>query len=655
MDSTTPPTDEPLWTPTAERVAAANLTRFAASVGQRGASYEELHRWSIDEPDEFWQAIWDFAGVVGFPGDTVLERGSSMRFDRFFTGASLNIVDTFLRWRGDDEAIVAIDERGLRRAISRDELRELVAEAAAALKADGVGVGDRVAAWMPNVPETIIVMLAAASIGAVFSSTSPDFGVDGVIDRFGQIEPTVLVACDGYLYGGKRFETTDRLAEIVRALPTLRRVVVVRHLGDVAVPPEVVAFGEWIGPHAGAALEPVALPFDHPWYVLYSSGTTGKPKCIVHRAGGVLLKHLTEHQVLCDIRAGDRVMYFTTAGWMMWNWLASVLASGATVVLYDGSPFHPKGDVLFGIAESERLTLLGVSAKFIDSCAKAGVDPSAHHRLEHLRTVCSTGSPLSPDGFRYVYEHVKADVHLASISGGTDLCGCFVGGDPTGPVWAGEIQRPALGMAVDVWGPEGRSLSFDAGAGELVCTRSFPSMPLGFWNDADGSRYRAAYYERFPDVWAQGDFASWTSHGGMVVHGRSDATLNPGGVRIGTAEIYRVVERLPQIVEALVFGQQWEGDTRIVLLVRLAEEVSLDEPLRTEIRSLIRSSATPRHVPAVIVAVHDLPRTRSNKLVELAVADVVHGRPVRNTEALANPEALAAIAAIPELQPAAPS
>jgi acetoacetyl-CoA synthetase len=649
MDSSNEPTDEPLWTPTAERVAAANLTGFAASVGQRGASYEEMHQWSIDEPDEFWQAIWDFTGVVGYPGDTVLERGESMRFDRYFPGASLNIVDTFLRFRGDDEAIVAIDERGIRRAISRDELHEMVAATASALKGDGVGVGDRVVAWMPNVPETIIVMLAAASIGAVFSSTSPDFGVSGVIDRFGQIEPIVLVACDGYLYGGKRFEVVDRLAEIVRALSTLRRVVVLPHLGDVDLPDEAVAFADWIGPHRGAALETVPLPFDHPWYVLYSSGTTGKPKCIVHRAGGVLLKHLMEHQLHCDIRPGDRVLYFTTAGWMMWNWLASVLATGATALLYDGSPFHPNGNVLFDIADAERTTLLGVSAKFIDSCAKAGLDPSVGRHLEHLRTVCSTGSPLSPEGFRYIYEHVKADVHLASISGGTDLCGCFVGGDPTGPVWAGEIQRPVLGMAVDVWGPAGESVPPEGGAGELVCTHSFPSMPLGFWKDDDGSRYRAAYYERFDDVWAQGDFASWTGHGGIVVHGRSDATLNPGGVRIGTAEIYRVVEQLPQIMESLVFGQQWDGDTRIVLLVRLSAGVVLDDVLRAAIRARIRSAATPRHVPAVIAAVDDLPRTRSNKLAELAVADVVHGRPVRNTEALANPEALDAIASLPEL------
>ncbi len=650
MDFEQPERPAPLWTPTPERIAGTNLTRFATLTGHAGAPYDALHRWSVQEPDEFWRTVWNVSGVVGSPGDTVREPGESMRFDRFFPGASLNVVDTFLRWSGDGEALVAFDERGVRRSVTWDELRDAVAATAAALHADGVGVGDCVAAWMPNVPETIIVMLAAAAVGAVFSSTSPDFGVSGVVDRFGQIEPSVLVACDGYLYGGKRFELVDRLAEIVRALPTLRRVIVVPHLGDVAVPTGTTTFAEWTQPHRGSALHPVPLPFDHPWYVLYSSGTTGKPKCIVHRAGGVLLKHLMEHQLHCDISAGDRVMYFTTAGWMMWNWLASVLASGATALLYDGSPFHPDGDVLFDMASSERATLLGVSAKFIDSCAKAGLDPSANHEFSALRTLCSTGSPLSPDGFRYVYNHVKVDVHLASISGGTDLCGCFVGGDPTGPVWAGEIQRPVLGMAVDVWGPDKNSLLPSEGAGELVCTRSFPSMPLGFWNDDDGSRYRAAYYERFTDVWAQGDFASWTDHGGIVVHGRSDATLNPGGVRIGTAEIYRVVETLPEVVESLVFGQQWDNDTRIVLLVRLASNATLSDELRSEIRSRIRSSATPRHVPAVIVAVDDLPRTRSNKLVELAVADVVHGRPVRNTEALANPEALAAIAAIPELQ-----
>lgn len=644
------PEASPLWSPSPERVASSNLTRFAAANGWAGSSYDELHQWSTLEPEAFWRSVWNFSGIVGDPGARTLERGSSMRFDRYFPDATMNVVETFLHRRGHGEAIVALDERGLRRSVTWDELRAMVAATADALRADGVGVGDRVAAWLPNIAETIFVMLAAASIGAVFSSSSPDFGASGVVDRFGQIEPTVLVAADGYLYGGKRFELADRLDEIVRALPTLRRVVVVGHLGDARRTENSTDFNAWIAPHATAELTTTPLPFDHPWYILYSSGTTGKPKCIVHRSGGVLLKHLLEHQLQCDIADGDRVMYFTTAGWMMWNWLASVLSSGATAVLYDGSPFHPSGETLFDIAEREQLTLLGVSAKFIDSCAKAGLRPGSTRGLSSLRTICSTGSPLSPEGFRYVYEHVKGDVHLASISGGTDLCGCFVGGDPNGAVWAGEIQRPVLGMKIDVFGPEGESMSASAGAGELVCTQSFPSMPLGFWDDDDGSRYRAAYYERFVDVWSQGDFASWSDHGGLVVHGRSDATLNPGGVRIGTAEIYRAVEQVPEVLESLVFGQQWENDTRIVLLVRLRPGETLTDELRATIRANVRSAATPRHVPAVIAVVDDLPRTRSNKLVELAVADVVHGRPVRNTEALANPEALDAIAALAELQ-----
>jgi acetoacetyl-CoA synthetase len=642
--------EAPLWIPTDERIASANVTRFAAANGWSGATYDALHAWSVEERAAFWRAVWNFTGMVGHPGERTLEAGESMRFDRYFPDAALNVVDTFLATTGNGEALVALDERGIRRAMSWDDLRLVVAATADALRADGVGVGDRVAAWLPNIPETIVVMLAAASIGAVFSSSSPDFGAAGVTDRFGQIEPKVLVASDGYLYGGKRFELAERLEDIVRALPTLRRVVVVGHLGDAPRAPNTTDFAAWIAPHANATFTTTPLPFDHPWYILYSSGTTGKPKCIVHRAGGVLLKHVQEHQLQCDIKPGDRVLYFTTAGWMMWNWLASVLASGATAVLYDGSPFHPSGNVLFAIAEREQLTLLGVSAKFIDSCAKADLRPIDSNEFLSLRTICSTGSPLSPEGFRYIYDRVKVDVHLASISGGTDLCGCFVGGDPTGAVWAGEIQRPVLAMAIDVFGPSAESLSPAAGAGELVCTQSFPSMPLGFWNDDDGSRYRAAYYERFTDVWAQGDFASWTDHGGIVVHGRSDATLNPGGVRIGTSEIYRAVEQMPDVLESLVFGQQWDNDTRIVLLVRLRDGASLTDDLRAAIRARVRSAATPRHVPAVIAAVADLPRTRSNKLVELAVVDVVHGRTVRNTEALANPEALDAIAALEELR-----
>jgi acetoacetyl-CoA synthetase len=642
-------TDAPLWTPSLERAAATRLAGFRARAG--AGDYESLHRWSIDRAEEFWPLVWDDCGVVGDPGARVLERGAHFWETRFFPDARLSVAENLVAPRrgvdGDGDALVALDESGTRVTRSWDELRRNVAAMAAALADLGVQHGDRVVTWLPNSIEAVVTMLGAASIGAVYSSTSPDFGARGVLDRFGQIDPAVLVAADGYTYGGKHFDCLERLGEIRAGLPSLRSTVVV---GD--APATTVAWDDFLTPHRGATSDAwERFPFDHPWYVLYSSGTTGAPKCIVHRAGGVLIQHVKEHQLHCDIRAGDRVMYFTTTGWMMWNWLASVLASGATAVLYDGSPFHPGPEALFDIAERERLTLLGVSAKYIDSVGKAGIEPARTHALDALRTVCSTGSALSPDGFRVVYERVKDDVHLASISGGTDLCGCFVGGDPTAPVYAGEIQRPALGMASDVARDDGTSLRDAPGTpGELVCRAPFPSMPLGFWNDPGGARYHAAYYERFLETWAHGDFASWTVHGGMVIHGRSDATLNPGGVRIGTAEIYRVVEAIPEVLESLAFGQERDGDVRIVLLVRLADGVELTDELVAEIRTRIRTECSPRHVPAVVAQVDDLPRTRSNKLVELAVADAVHGRPVRNTEALANPEAIDAIVAHPALR-----
>jgi acetoacetyl-CoA synthetase len=522
------------------------------------------------------------------------------------------------------------------------ELRGEVAALAWVLRAEGVGPGDRVAAWMPNVPETVVAMLAAAAVGAVFTSTSADFGVSGVVDRFGQTEPVVLVAADGYRYAGRRVDCLGRLAEIRRQLPSVRATLVVGHLDpepDLGQLPGVRRWDEALDRHRDDPLEPVALPFDHPLYVLYSSGTTGMPKCIVHRAGGVLLKHLGEQRHHSDIVAGDRVLYFTTCGWMMWNWLVSVLGCGATIVLYDGNPAFPGSAALFDVADRYDLTHLGVSAKYLDGAMGSGLRPVDSHRLSSLRTVLSTGSPLSPAGFTWVYDAVKADVHLASISGGTDLCGCLVAGDPTRPVHAGEIQAKALGMAIEVFDDDGRPLG-PGGKGELVCTRPFPSMPLGFWVDDNGSRYRAAYFERFDGVWAHGDYAAWTDHGGMVIFGRSDATLNASGVRIGTAELYRVVEALPEVDEALAIGQEWDRDTRIVLFVRLADGVGLDDDLRAVIRRELRERCSPRHVPAVIAEVADIPRTRSGKIVELAVADVVHGRPVKNLEALANPEAL---------------
>jgi acetoacetyl-CoA synthetase len=645
-------TDRPLWRPAPARVEASHLHRFLLHAGQ--PDYPALHRWSIEHPDDFWSAVWDECGVLGEKGDVVVARGADMPSTRFFPDARLNVAENLLHgWEGDEPAVVAHDEAGRRWTLSGRALRSEVGAFAAALREAGVAPGDRVASWVPNGPEALIAMLAAASIGAVYSSCSPDFGTAGVLDRFGQIEPVVLIAADGYRYNGRAVDCLERLREIRAGLPSLRATVMVSGLSaEPATEPGTTPWATFVEPHLGTQPAFAPLPFDHPWYVLYSSGTTGKPKCIVHRAGGVLLMHLKEHQLHCDLHRGDRILYYTTTGWMMWNWLVSALASGASVVTYDGSPFAPSPAHLFDLVDEEGVTLLGVSAKFVDAAAKDGLEPATTHGLGSLRTICSTGSPLSPDGFRYVYEHVKRDVHLASISGGTDLVGCFVAGDPTGPVWAGEIQRPALGMAVDVWSEEGRPLS--AGAGELVCTAPFPSMPLGFWDDgplgAVGPRYRAAYFERFPGVWAHGDFASWTEHGGLVIHGRSDATLNPGGVRIGTADIYRVVEQHPDVLEALVFGQQWEGDVRIVLAVRLRPGVTLDDELIGRIRAEIRRALSPRHVPSVVVAVDDLPRTRSGKLVELAVTDAVNGRVVRNREAIANPDAIDAIAALPDLK-----
>jgi len=641
---------QPLWTPTAERIAATRLEAFRRSVAADHPEVVDsvaLHAWSVGTPGEFWQRVWQYGDVIGEPGPVVFDAADgSIRSARFFPESSVSYAENALAERpgAGEEAIVAISEHGERRVLTWPELRAAVAALAAALVADGVQPGDRVAAYMPHVTETIVTFLAANAVGATFTSTSSDFGVDGVVDRFGQTQPTVLVAADGYRYAGKEFDCLGRIAAIVEQLPSVRRTVVVAVLTDA---PDVsaiaggVRWAEYLAPHSRAPLRFTRLPGDHPVYVLYSSGTTGKPKCITHRALGVLLMHLKEHQLHCDINAGDRVLYFTTCGWMMWNWLVSVLASGATAVLFDGNPVFPTAARLFDIAESERLTLLGVSAKYIDSVHKAGVRPVESHDLSALRTVCSTGSPLGEEGFRWMYEAVKPDVHLASISGGTDLCACFVCGDPTRPVYAGEIQGPGLAMAVEVFSPDGVAVTEPGQKGEMVCSVPFPSVPVGFWgDDGEGSKFDAAYFQRFPGVWAHGDFASWTEHGGMVIHGRSDATLNAGGVRIGTAEIYAQVEQITGVVEAIAVGQEWDDDTRIVLFVRLAEGVQLNDALQAEIRARLRAHASPRHVPARIVQVADVPRTRSNKISELAVADVVNGREVRNTEALANPESL---------------
>ena len=636
----------PLWSPSAEDLAAAPMTAFMALAAKASrtpiADYEALHAWSVDDREAFWSLIWDYCGIVGERGERVLADGDRMPGARFFPDAKLNFAENLLRKTGQSDALVFRGEDKVERRLSWDELHALVSRLQQLFRAHGVKAGDRVAAMMPNMPETIACMLAAASIGAIWSSCSPDFGEQGVLDRFGQIEPVVFIAPDGYWYAGKRIEVGAKIAAVLEKMPSVRAAFVVDYLGTAKEVAGGIARAEALeialAPFAPAPLQFERQAFDHPLYILFSSGTTGIPKCIVHSAGGALLQHTKEHRLHAGIREGDRFFYFTTCGWMMWNWLVTGLASGATLLLYDGSPFHPNGNAIFDFAQTEKMTYFGTSAKFIDSVRKEGLRPIETHDLSSVRVISSTGSPLAPECFRFVYDGIKKDVHLASISGGTDIVSCFVLGVPVRPVWVGEIQGAGLGMAVDVWDDDGKPVRGEKG--ELVCTRAFPSMPVKFWADPDGSKYRAAYFDRFDNVWCHGDFAEWTEHGGMIIHGRSDATLNPGGVRIGTAEIYNQVEQMEEIVEAICIGQTWEDDVRVVLFVRLAAGVELDEQLEKKIRTKIRTGASPRHVPARIVAVADIPRTKSGKITELAVRDVVHGREVKNKEALANPEAL---------------
>ncbi|MDP6390193.1 MAG: acetoacetate--CoA ligase [Alphaproteobacteria bacterium] len=647
---------DPLWQPSAEQIAAANLTRFTRQLeenwGVELADYAALHRFSIEEMEKFWTSLWDFSQVVSETrGERVLVDGDRMPGARFFPDARLNFAENLLRRRDDSMAIVFRAEDKVERQLSWNDLYNSVSRMTKALRAAGVVAGDRCAGFTPNAPEALIAMLAAASIGAVWTSCSPDFGVQGVLDRFGQVEPKVLFTADGYFYNGQAHDSLARMAEVMADLPTVEHVVVfplIDEAPDVSGVPKAARWDDFVAGHAPGEIAFESLPFSHPIYILYSSGTTGVPKCIVHSAGGTLLKHLSEQQLHCDLKPGERACYFTTCGWMMWNWLASFLASELTVLLYDGSPFHPGPEALFDFADATGMNLFGTSAKYIDAVAKSGLRPAESHDLSTVRLMTSTGSPLAPEGFDFVYEHIKRDIHLASVSGGTDLIGCFAGGVPTLPVWRGELQGPILGTATDVFDDQGNPIV--GVKGELVCTKPFPSMPIGFWNDPGGERYFDAYYARYADVWHHGDFVEWTEHGGMIIHGRSDATLNPGGVRIGTAEIYRQVEQFDEVVEAICIGQAWQGDTRVVLFVILRAGLVLDDDLVDRIRKRVRQECSPRHMPAKVVQVADIPRTQSGKITELAVRDVVHGREVENLEALANPEALELYRDIEELQ-----
>ncbi|WP_417784211.1 acetoacetate--CoA ligase [Terasakiella pusilla] len=646
-----------LWTPSPERVASSNITDFIKKVNEEfGLSlgnYDDLFEFSVAETEKFWSFLKDYAGLKAQTwGDRVLVDGDKMPGAQFFPDARLNFAENLLSKKDDSEALVFWGEDKVKRSLSWKSLHEEVSVFAQALRAQGITKGDRVCAFMPNMPETIMAMLAVTSIGAIWSSTSPDFGANGVLDRFGQIEPKILIAVEGYHYNGKSHDCLEKVQAVVDQIPSLEKTIIVpytRENPDITGIKNAVLLDDYVAGFEPAEIEYEYVEFNHPLYIMFSSGTTGKPKCIVHGTGGTLMKQVSEHLLNCNNGDGSRVFYFTTCGWMMWNWLVAGLACKSTLMLYDGSPFYPSGNILFDYADAEKITMFGTSAKYIDALNKADLKPRETHDLSSVQSMTSTGSPLVAESFDYVYRDIKQDIHLASISGGTDILGCFVLGNPTGPVYRGEIQCRALGMAVETFDDNGKPVRGDKG--ELVCTKPFPSMPVMFWDDPDHARYRAAYFEEYDNIWCHGDFISIDKEtGGIVIYGRSDATLNPGGVRIGTAEIYRQVEALPQIQESIVIGQDWQDDVRVILFVVMKDSNVLDEALTKEIKTKIRTGCTPRHVPAKVIAVSDIPRTKSGKITELAVRDVVHGRAVKNKTALANPEALDLYVNIAELQ-----
>ena len=640
-----------LWQP--QEIEKTQLYQFSVYVHDKhgfdwGGDYERLWQWSVDYPELFWSSLWDWHGIIGDKGQRLLANADKMPGAQFFPDAQLNYAENMLQNADDSPAFIAYGEDGRCTRLTRHEVRNRALALAGWMQSKGIGKGDRVAAYLPNCETSLIAMLATASLGGIFSSCSPDFGLNGVADRFGQITPKLLIAVDGYSYNGKEIDRLSIVADLAQKLPSLKHVLID---GYKSASPEIGSI-----PKAELFADCLSHPpidsycrvgFNDPLYILYSSGTTGAPKCIVHSTGGTLIQHIKEHRLHSDISEKDNIFYFTTCGWMMWNWLVSGLMMQARVIVYEGNPFYPGPERLWQIAEAEKMTLFGTSAKYIDAVRKSGLKPAKEFNLSQLRLLCSTGSPLSSEGFGFVYQAIKDDIQLASISGGTDIMGCFVLGCPTKPVYAGEIQARALGMEVAILDDEGQQIEGEQG--ELCCLAPFPSMPVSFWNDSDGSRYHSAYFDVYPNIWRHGDWATHTSHNGIIIHGRSDATLNPGGVRIGTAEIYRIVESFDEVAESLVIGQMVDHDVRIVLFLRMAENASLDDGLQSRIKDALKRQASPRHVPAIILGVNDIPRTRSGKITELAVRDVIQGRRVKNTEALANPEALEEFTNRPEL------